>query len=394
MGTPVIEQGHLRGVLCVDRRDGPGFDKRERRVLEEAADYVIRAVEHERMVASIERTRFEVGRFYEASRRLNGVLTPQEVHEVALESVDEIADYDFAALVEYDQEERMHRVLAVRGEGVISDEEWEEVAFEDNQGLASMVVANRHFLPVGGRLRPGQGPVLTEHQDFSALNSLIVMPLIAQDKPVGTLIVGHRQDEALSKERREMLEVVSNQVAVTLQNARLYAQMEAMAKYDALTALANRRTFEEKLEEAMARHKRTGRPFGLVLTDIDHFKSVNDTYGHPVGDEVLRQVGATLREELREVDVPARYGGEEFVIILEDTDLEGARQVANRVREAIGDLVFETELGRLQCTISMGIAMGPEDSEEPHELVDLADQALYYSKENGRDQVSVYREVI
>ncbi len=394
MGAPVIEQGHLRGVLCVDRGEGEAFDEREQRILEEAADYVMRAVEHERMVASIERTRFEVGRFYEASRRLNGVLTPAEVHEVALESVDEIAGYDFAALTRYNREDGVHEVLEVRGEGVKSDEEWEGLRFEDNQGLVSMVVANRHFLPVGGRLRQGQGPVLTKGQDFSALKSLMVMPLIAQDRPVGTLIVGHEEPDALGKERREMLEVVSNQVAVTMENAHLYARMEEMAKYDALTGLANRRSFEEKLQEAMARHKRAGRSFGLVLTDIDHFKSVNDTYGHPVGDEVLRHVGKTLTEELREVDVPARYGGEEFVIILEDTDLEGTRQVADRVREAIGALTFQTELGELQCTISMGIAMGPWDSEEPHELVDLADQALYFSKENGRNRVSVYREVI
>ncbi len=396
MGAPVIEQGHLRGVLCVDRSARRGFDADEQRVVEEAADYVMRAVENERMIATIERTRFEVSRFYEASRQLNGVLTPDEVYRVALESVSQIADYDFAALTLYDEQEDRHQVVLV--DGVVSDavigQDWEAVAFDPNQGLVSMVVHNRHYLPVGGRLRDPGATVLTDAQDFSGLQSLIVLPLIAQDKPVGTMIVAHRDSGQFPTQRREMLEVIANQVAVTVQNARLYAQMETMAKFDALTGLANRRNFQTRLDEAMARHKRAGRTFGLVLTDIDHFKSVNDTYGHPVGDEVLRHVGRVFREGLREVDLPARYGGEEFVLILEDTDLEGARQVADRLREAISELEFQTDQGLLQCTISMGIAMGPWDSDEPHELVDLADQALYHSKENGRNRVSIYREVI
>lgn len=393
IGMPIIEQGHLRGVLCVDRAANRAFDDEEARIVEEAAGYVLRAVENERMVASIEQTRFEVGRFFEASRRLNGVLTPDEVYEVALDSISQIVAYDFAAITLYDEELDRHQVVRIDGQGARSAKEWQGLYFSANKGLVSMVVRNRHYLPVGGRLRDPQALVMTGEQDFSELQSLLVMPLIVQDRPIGTMIVGHRESEQFQAERREMLEVVANQVAVTVQNARLYAQMENMAHFDALTGIANRRAFQNKLKETMARHKRSGRVFGLVITDIDHFKSVNDTYGHPVGDEVLREVGRLFREQLREIDVPARYGGEEFVLILEDTDLEGARHVANRLREAIAALRFETEKGVLQCTISMGIAMGPWDSDEPQTLIDLADQALYYSKENGRNQVSVYREI-
>ena len=394
IGVPVIEQGFLRGVLCVDRSAEKAFDDDEVKIVEEAADYMMRAVENERMVASIERTRFEVGRFYEASRQLNGVLTPEEVYEVALESVSQIAAYDFAAITLYEEDSDRHRVVCVDGDGATTDGDWEEVAFDSNRGLVSMVVNNRHYLPVGGQLRDRRTTVVTPEQDFSKLHSLLVLPLIVQDQAVGTMIIGHREAGEFPTQRREMLEVVANQVAVTMQNARLYARMEEMAKFDALTGLANRRSFQTQLEQAMARHKRAGRTFGLVLIDIDHFKAVNDTYGHPVGDEVLRQVGATFSEQMREIDVPARYGGEEFVLILEDTDLEGSRQVADRLRVAISELEFPTDKGLLQCTISLGIALGPWDSDEPHTLVDLADQALYHSKENGRNQVSVYREVI
>ena len=394
MGAPVIEQGHLRGVLCVDRNAQKPFDDEEAKIVEEAADYMMRAVENERMVASIERTRFEVGRFYAASRQLNGVLTPEEVYEVALDSVAQITDYDFAAITLYERDSDRHRVVHVDGEGAKSMADWAKVAFDSNRGLVSMVVNNQHYLPVGGQLRDRRATVITNAQDFSSLRSLLVLPLIVQDRAVGTMIIGHHESGEFPTQRREMLEVVANQVAVTMQNARLYSKMEEMAKFDGLTGLANRRSFESKLKQAMARHKRAGRTFGLVLIDIDHFKSVNDTYGHPVGDEVLRKVGAVFSEEMREIDVPARYGGEEFVLILEDTDLEGARQVADRIRVAISELEFQTDQGLLQCTISLGIAVGPWDSDEPHTLVDLADQALYHSKENGRNQVSVYREVV
>lgn len=393
VGAPVIEEGHLRGVLCADRGEDRGFDDEEVHVVERAASFVLRAVENERMVASIERTRFEVGRFYEASRRLNGVLTPDQVHRVALDSVRRITDYDFAALTLYDDDTDRHRVLSADGEAATTPGEWTNVEFSSNRGLVSMVVRNRHYLPAGGQLRNSDRSVLTDRQNFSQLQSLLVLPLIAQDQPVGTMVVGHRRADRFPTERREMLEVTANQVAVTLHNARMYAEMESMAKYDALTGLANRRTFETKLEEAMARHKRAGRTFGLILTDIDHFKSVNDTYGHPVGDEVLRTVGDVFSEQMRAIDVPARYGGEEFALILEDTDLEGARLVAERLREAIAEQRWQTEQGELQCTISLGISVGPWDSGDPHELVDLADQALYHSKENGRNQVTVYRDI-
>ncbi|RAL20976.1 hypothetical protein DL240_15000 [Lujinxingia litoralis] len=394
LGVPVIENGHLRGVLCVDRRGDYPFEPEDIRVVEDAAAYVMRAVENERVVATIERARFEVSRFFEASRKLNGVLTPDQVYDVALESVAQIVAFDFAAITLFDEGQNLHQVARVSGEGVVSEEGWDRVNFSANQGLVSMVVSNRHYLPFGGHLRDPSAVIFGPKQKAQGLKSLMVLPLIVQDQAVGTLVIAHREPNQFPAERREMLEVIANQVAVTLQNARLYERMEEMASIDALTRLPNRRTFQTRLADTMARHKRSGRTFAVVLTDIDHFKSVNDTYGHPVGDEVLRQVGRVFREGMREVDMPARYGGEEFVLILEETDIEGARLVADRLRVAISQLKFETDKGLLQCTISMGIAIGPTDSEHEHALVDLADQALYHSKENGRNQVTVYSEKV
>jgi diguanylate cyclase (GGDEF)-like protein len=390
LGIPVIENGHLRGVLCADRTAGEAFSATDVNVAEEAAAYILRAIENERMFTSIERTKFELGRFFEASRRLNGVLTPADVYKVALESIAGIAEYDFAAITMYDEDEGLHRIAALDhvGDFGADVDAWQGEAFGENSGLVAMVVKNCHYLPYGGQVRESDPVIFTRAQRLTGIQSMLVLPLIAHDEPIGTIVICHREANRFGAERREMLEVVCNQVAISLQNARLYAQMEEMATTDGLTGLANHRSFQTRLDEILARHRRSQEPFGLILTDIDHFKSVNDTHGHPVGDEVLRQVSRVFTECLREVDLPCRYGGEEFAIILEDTDRETAMAVANRVREAIAALEFTSDQGTFQCTISMGVTIWPEDAEEKHELIDLTDEALYYSKEHGRDQVT------
>ncbi len=395
LGVPVIENGHLRGVLCVDHVGNKNFGPEEEKVVQEAATYILRAIQNERMFSSIERTRYELGRFYEASRKLNDVLTPADVYKVAMESVGQIVAYDFAALTMFDEETNTHSIVVVdHSEALRADiSDLVGTTFESNQGLVSMVVNNRHYLPFGGHFRDGTSVVFTKEQRFEEMKSMLVMPLVVQDRPLGTFVIAHRDAHQFSTERREMLEVVANQVAITLQNSYLYEKMEKMASLDGLTGLANRRTFQTKLSEAMARHKRSGRNFGLIIMDIDHFKNVNDTYGHPVGDEVLREVGKLFTACVREVDVPARYGGEEFVIILEETELKEGRLVAERLRVEMSKLVFQTEKGPLQCTISLGYAVGPFDSDDSQQLIDLADQALYHSKNTGRNRVTVYQEI-
>lgn len=390
LGVPVLEDGHLRGVLCVDRTNGQNFDEDDAALVTDVANHIVRTIENERLFTTIERSKYELSRFFDASRRLNSTLTPQQVYEVALACASDLAPWEFAAITLYDEATNTHEVVAA--EQIVDFPapvaEWRGVTFEENTGLVSMVVKNRHYLPFGGTLREGRAVLFTKDQVLEELSSLLVLPLIVGDQPMGTFIVAHRQPNQFGAERREMLEVVANQVAVTLQNARLYAQMEEMATTDGLTGLANHRTFQMKLDEAIARHRRQNRSFCLLLTDIDHFKNVNDTHGHPVGDEVLRQVARCFEATLRETDVPCRYGGEEFAIILEDTDVEGAEVIAERLRTEVKKLVFQSEAGAFSCSISIGLGHWPTDAAEKQDLIDQTDQALYHSKRSGRDRVT------
>jgi two-component system cell cycle response regulator len=166
-----------------------------------------------------------------------------------------------------------------------------------------------------------------------------------------------------------------------------------MALQDELTGLANRRGLQQTLAEEVARALRHGRPLSILMADVDHFKTINDTYGHRVGDEVLREIARLLADNLRSIDKAARYGGEELLVVLPETPAAEAKQVAERVRAAVADHDFMVELteeagGRcLRLTASVGIASVPRDADNPDKLVAIADRALYDAKHQGRNRV-------
>jgi diguanylate cyclase (GGDEF)-like protein/putative nucleotidyltransferase with HDIG domain len=174
--------------------------------------------------------------------------------------------------------------------------------------------------------------------------------------------------------------------------ARLFERAERQSYTDALTGLPNRRYFHEILAREMVRSDRTHRPLSLINVDLDHFKTVNDEYGHAKGDEILRGFAKVLKEQVRSIDLPARYGGEEFLILLPDTDKEGAVMVAEKIRRAT-DRVSIPRLGSMpgrRLSSSAGVATSPTDTMDLEELVRCSDQAMYLAKNLGRNQVVGY----
>jgi diguanylate cyclase (GGDEF)-like protein len=170
--------------------------------------------------------------------------------------------------------------------------------------------------------------------------------------------------------------------------------LRQMATRDQLTGLLNRREFDRILADEAERSRRFGRPFGLVMVDIDHFKAVNDVHGHPAGDAVLREVGRRLGGLVRSVDRVARFGGEEFALIIMESSGPAAREMADRVRAAIErDPVAVREAVSLQITVSAGAAAMPADAKTADELVAAADKALYAAKARGRNAAVAFGEV-
>ena len=169
-------------------------------------------------------------------------------------------------------------------------------------------------------------------------------------------------------------------------------ELEKLSRTDKLTQLNNRGYWEECLQSEFLRVKRTQQPSSLVIFDIDHFKKVNDTYGHMAGDEVIRQTSAALRESIRETDIAGRYGGEEFVVLLINTKPQDALIFAERYRKKIENLTVKYEDLEIKFTISLGISGATEETEDHMAWLALSDQALYVSKESGRNQTNIYSE--
>jgi len=168
-------------------------------------------------------------------------------------------------------------------------------------------------------------------------------------------------------------------------------QLETLSRTDGLTGLLNRRHFDERLESEFARSQRYHSPLSCLLLDIDHFKNVNDSYGHPFGDVVIQQVSEATRKVLRDVDLLARYGGEELVALLPETSLEEAKRAAERVRLGVEGLALRStgsNATQVNCTASIGISTFPSPGiDSPHTLIRLADQGLYQAKQSGRNRV-------
>jgi two-component system, cell cycle response regulator len=401
--VPLLDGANLRGILCADRSDDRPFCDEEERVLQQAASHILRVIEHERVFTAVERGKYEQEQFYRASEMLNEALTLGQVYERSFAAVRAIAPYDLAVITTTEGESREHRVVAVDappGEGEGEDagrrgeDVWAQVAerlrglvFDDAASLVAMAVKNRHYMPAGSDVVDSDTVVFNARTRLRAAKSLLVLPLVRGDQVLGAITLAAARPNQFREQTREMLRVISHQVGVSLQNARMYQSMEQRATTDGLTGLTNHRAFQERLEHLHALAERTNQKYSIILTDIDHFKSINDTYGHPIGDQVLKKVSAIFAGRARKVDIVARYGGEEFVLVLPDTDAIGAEHFANKIREEVAEQVMASEHGNFKITISMGIAEFPADGAHRLELIEKADQALYYCKEHGRNCV-------
>lgn len=215
--------------------------------------------------------------------------------------------------------------------------------------------------------------------------NVAVFPMTAEGRSVGVLAVEH--PGTIGKIERRVVNMVSQFAAygaLSLQNARLLQQVQKQAETDALTGLANRRTFEAALVREMSRAARNGEQLTLAMFDIDHFKSLNDTYGHQAGDEVLKKVATALVEASRDFDTPARYGGEEFAVILPSCSTRESLSVAERLRKSLSEI----EGLPVAVTASSGVATFPTHAADMDSLIKAADEALYESKRAGRDRVT------
>jgi diguanylate cyclase (GGDEF)-like protein len=264
--------------------------------------------------------------------------------------------------------------------------------FEDDVPVDTTILGKAH--------RDGVAVEVDAHQvegsadwvvDPTAIASHAAVSLRSGEHVVGVLVVGSATPRDLTPAELDRLQVIGNQSSLALQNALLHEELERLSVTDRLTELYNHGYFEQRLEEEIGRAARFGHVLSLIMIDIDDFKQFNDTYGHPRGDRVLRSVSDTVRSTLREIDFAARYGGEEFVVVLPETDAEGALAVGERIRAGVERLSYAS-VGvdaSVHKTISVGVATYPTHATSGAGLVVAADQAMYAGKRSGKNTVRV-----
>ena len=219
-------------------------------------------------------------------------------------------------------------------------------------------------------------------------DTVVAIPLRRGNHAIGVLaLYGRGPDEAFSRDDVRLLQSLVRQAETAIENTFLYEEATRLSITDGLTGLWNRRLFDLRINEELQRAIRFQEPFGLLLVDLDHFKGVNDRYGHQAGDAVLVELARRLTDATREVDVVTRFGGEEFALILPKTPVPGTMRLASKVREVVADEPFAAGNALIPVTVSVGAAAYPDHGLSGTDLLAAADGALYRAKANGRDRV-------
>lgn len=383
--VPILEGKDVRGVLCADRLVEDSFSAGEENLLQKVSEQIVKVVRTERTIIYMARSRHEQGKLYRAASKLKDAVREEQVVEVLFESAKEIMKWDFAAFTTYNRTRRSHCIAFAEGKESV---EIRGLTFTSNEGLVSQAVKLGYALPWKGDYDPQRQIIFTRKIRLKDMRSLYVIPVIAGDRVLGAVVLAARRPGAFNSEKSRLLQVIMDQSAVAYQNARSMQALEKMATTDPLTGLFNRRVFEEALGRKFQSARRFGRSLSIIMADLDRFKSVNDTHGHHIGDEILKMFAEVLQESARSVDLVARYGGEEFIVLCEETDREEAFRVAERIRTGMqGRLLQVNDETTLQVTCSLGVATYPHDADAPQALLEKADEFLYMAKKLGRNRV-------
>ncbi len=329
-------------------------------------------------------------RFQSLELKLIGLDSILELVETILRPDPAAVNLDMVSLLLFDPEYEVQRIL--RDEGVKLDRMPSLMfvtSMEEMEGLYSA-----SLFPSLGGYRSGKHSKLFQHAGKKPA-SVALLPLLRYGRLIGSLNIGsHDTDKFVRGVRTDFLEHFAAVVAICIENGINLERLKRQGLTDTLTAINNRRFFDQRLKEETDAAGRSGKPLSCMLLDVDHFKRVNDTYGHQVGDLVLREVAAIIRAQLRGSDVLSRYGGEEFSALLANTDTEEAEEVAERIRRSVEERVFNpSDLDPFNTTISIGVATlkaAPDTKLEKgggDRLIGQADRMLYDAKANGRNQV-------
>jgi diguanylate cyclase (GGDEF)-like protein len=316
----------------------------------------------------------------ELLKTIFGCATAADLFRSGFLRLSHTIEFDVAVAVMLEQNLDLYLSRGVNRQDVVNDEL-----------IAAVRTALQSQIPISSStdvvIRGDFGDLETERSEVLTFQT---QTLLRQDNRAAGILVLFRSSRPFEPHEQRILDIFSDEVAMVLGNIHAQEQIQKLADTDDLTGIWNKRYFRRLLPSEVERAKIYNLPLSLLLFDVDDFKRINDTHGHPLGDVVLSELCGTVRETLRPPDVFARFGGDEFAVILPHTDLWGARSVSERMIQRVRDLNLFTaeEGGRLRCSVSIGVATLLAPSTTADDLLARADERLYESKKNGKDRYS------
>jgi diguanylate cyclase (GGDEF)-like protein/PAS domain S-box-containing protein len=378
---PLIAGVNRLGAIILSFDQPHRFQPEEIAICEQAVNVIALALEKFQAVEHARRRAEESETLRKAGAAVTETLHAEEAIPRILEQLLQVIPYDSASVQLLDGNE----LEIVGGRG------WENPA--DVIGVRFPVPGDNPNTVV---IQTGKPYILTEadkaypafrNPPHSHIRSWLGVPLIVRGRTIGMLAIDSSKPNYFKEESVALVSSFADQVAIALENAQKFKETKTQAVTDALTGIYNRRGLFEVGEYEFARARRLNRPFSAIMIDIDHFKRVNDNYGHGVGDQALVTVAERCRSGSRTVDLVGRYGGEEFLILMPESSQDAARLVAERLRHSLAERPIPTEAGPIRITISAGVSEMRE-TDTLQTLIERADEALYEAKNNGRNRVA------